>query len=342
MDDDTRRRSHIAAVAMGAAVLLAIACYGGAHAAKEPTTMLLRALTPEEERVIIDKGTEAPFTGALLNVHDAGVFRCKHCGAPLFPSSAKFDSRTGWPSFDDAFPGAVKLLRDADGDRTEIVCARCGGHLGHVFFGEHFTPKNARYCVNSISLEFEPASPTGAAAPGAGVKLAQAATGATPSPIATAYFAGGCFWGVEYYLKQQPGVLTAETGYMGGDMTSPAYHDVSSGRTGHAETVKVTYDPMQVSYETLAKLFFEIHDPTELNRQGPDVGTQYRSIVFYATPDQKRVAEKLIGLLKAKGYKVVTQVVPAGQFWKAEDYHQDYYFKNGEQPYCHFRVRRFD
>jgi peptide methionine sulfoxide reductase msrA/msrB len=338
-------RWKTAIFALGTVAAIVIFTISVVRAAKEKTEQTEQTampshhrLTPEEERVIVYKGTEAPFSGALLANHETGVYHCKRCGAALFSSAAKFNSGTGWPSFDEALPGAVKQIPDADGSRVEIVCAACGAHLGHVFFGENFTPKEARFCVNSVSLDFARGAPTGAGA----VVAVQAAKAEAAGPALTAYFAGGCFWGVEYYLRQQPGVIAAEVGYMGGTMDSPSYRDVSGGRTGHAETVMVTYDPTRVSYEQLAKLFFEIHDPTEVNRQGPDVGTQYRSIVFYSNDEQKAVAEKLIGQLRAKGFKVVTQVVPAGHFWKAEDYHQDYYFKNGETPYCHFRVKRFD
>jgi peptide methionine sulfoxide reductase msrA/msrB len=270
--------------------------------------------------VIVEKGTEPPFSGEYVDKHDDGTYRCKRCGAALFSSAAKFNSHTGWPSFDQALPGAVKEIPDADGSRVEIVCANCGAHLGHVFRGEGFTPQNTRHCVNSISLNFEPAQ----------------------ANRAVAYFAGGCFWGVEYYFHQQPGVISVESGYLGGTTANPTYEQVCTGTTGHAESVRVTYDPTRVSYEQLAKLFFEIHDPTQVNRQGPDIGRQYRSAVFFANDEQKRVAQKLIDQLKAKGLRVATQLEPAGPFWKAEDYHQEYYFKTGKTPYCHFRVKRFD
>jgi peptide methionine sulfoxide reductase msrA/msrB len=156
-----------------------------------------------------------------------------------------------------------------------------------------------------------------------------------------AIFAGGCFWGVEYHFNKLKGVLSAKSGYTGGQIQHPTYQQVCSGRTGHAEAVEIEFDPALVSYETLAKLFFEIHDPTELNRQGPDIGTQYRSSVFYTNEEQKKMAEKLIGELKAKGYKVVTTVEHAETFWEAEEYHQDYYERNGHQPYCHIYQKRF-
>ncbi|TLU55832.1 MAG: bifunctional methionine sulfoxide reductase B/A protein, partial [Chlorobium sp.] len=249
--------------------------------------MSFNKLTPEEERVILSKGTERPFSGKYYLNKETGSYLCRRCDAPLFRSADKFESGTGWPSFDDAIAGAVKEIPDADGRRTEIVCANCGAHLGHVFFNEGITTKNVRHCVNSISLNFQPE--------------AKAAT-----VTQKAIFAGGCFWGVEYHFNKLKGVFSAKSGYTGGLVDHPAYKQVCTGKTGHAEAVEIEFDPALVSYETLAKLFFEIHDPTQTNRQGPDIGTQYRSAVFYSDEEQKKVAEKLVGELKAKGYNVVT------------------------------------
>jgi peptide methionine sulfoxide reductase msrA/msrB len=156
-----------------------------------------------------------------------------------------------------------------------------------------------------------------------------------------AYFAGGCFWGMEYYFQKADGVISTKVGFMGGHTENPTYEEVSGHKTGHAETIEVAFDENKTSYEDLAKLFFEIHDPTQKNRQGPDIGDQYRSAVFYTDESQKATAEKLIGILKSKGMEVVTEVAPAGTFWLAEDYHQKYYAKNGEQPYCHIRKKKF-
>ncbi len=289
---------------------------------KKEHGMHFNELTPDEERVIVNKGTERPFTGKYYLNKENGTYLCRRCDAPLFRSTDKFESGTGWPSFDDAIEGAVKQIPDADGSRTEIVCARCGGHLGHVFFRERMTAKNVRHCVNSLSLGFLPAAKA--------AKVTQ-----------KAIFAGGCFWGVEYHFNKLKGVFSAKSGYTGGLTDHPTYKQVCTGRTGHAEAVEIEFDPALVSYETLAKLFFEIHDPTEINRQGPDIGTQYRSAVFYTDDEQKKVAEKLIGELKAKGYKVVTTVEHAATFWEAEEYHQDYYERNGHQPYCHIYQKRF-
>jgi len=283
-----------------------------------------RKLTKEEIRVIEKKGTERAFTGEFTDKFDEGIYSCKKCGTELFRSDTKFHSGCGWPSFDDANEGRVKELLDADGNRTEIVCANCGGHLGHVFKGEGFTEKNTRHCVNSISLDFEPFEFT-----------------KTPEKE-TAIFAGGCFWGVEYHLNKLDGVISTTVGYTGGDVPDPEYYDVTTGTTGHSEAIEVVFDPAKVSYEEVAKLFFEIHDPTQKNRQGPDIGHQYRSAVYYRDFRQKKTIDKLIGILKDKGLKVVTEVEVATTFYAAENYHQDYYDKKGSLPYCHSYTKRFD
>ncbi len=278
-------------------------------------------LTPEQERVIVHGRTEPPFSGEYVDHHEDGVYRCRRCGAVLFRSEDKFDSRSGWPSFDQAEAGAVEERPDPDGARIEIVCASCGAHLGHVFRGEGFTNKGVRHCVNSVSLDFAPS-------PGEPQRE-------------EAFFAGGCFWGVEHLLGQVPGVISAESGYMGGETSEPSYEQVCTGRTGHAETVRVVFEPRKTSYAALARLFFEIHDPTQRDRQGPDVGTQYRSAVFYTSDAQRQTAEELIAELKRRGYDAATELEPAARFWRAEDYHQDYYQRTGKAPYCHARVPRF-
>ncbi len=285
--------------------------------------MKYNKLTKEEERVILHKGTEIPWTGKYVDLKDDGTYTCKRCGAALYKSSDKFDSHCGWPSFDDEIEGAVKRIPDADGMRTEIVCANCGAHLGHVFEGEGFTSKNVRHCVNSISLNFVPD------------KIDD------KMKTDTAIFAGGCFWGMEYYFMKEPDVISVSAGYIGGHTENPTYEQVCSHTTGHAEAIEVVFDPQKTSYEKLAKLFFEIHDPTQLDRQGPDIGDQYRSEVFYLSDEQKDTAEKLIKILRDKGYDVVTKVTKATKFWKAENYHQEYYEKTGGKPYCHARTNRF-
>ncbi|HEX2897861.1 MAG TPA: bifunctional methionine sulfoxide reductase B/A protein [candidate division Zixibacteria bacterium] len=284
--------------------------------------MTLNKLTPEEERVIIQKGTERAFTGEYDNFYEAGTYICRQCGSPLYRSEDKFKSGCGWPSFDDEIPGAVSRKLDADGRRTEILCATCGGHLGHVFEGEQLTDKDVRHCVNSISMKFVP-------------------KGQEVAKTEKAYFAGGCFWGTEHLLKKFPGVISTRVGYMGGHTKNPTYKQVCDGNTGHAEANEIVFDPSKTTYEDLAKYFFEIHDPTQVNRQGPDIGDQYRSVVFYASDTQKQIAEKLIGQLEAKGLKVATELAAADTFYEAEQYHQDYYTYTGKEPYCHVYTKRF-
>jgi len=158
---------------------------------------------------------------------------------------------------------------------------------------------------------------------------------------ARALFAAGCFWGTEYFMKRAEGVLSTRVGYTGGHTENPTYRDVCTGRTGHAETVEVTFDPSVTDFETLARLFFETHDPTQVDRQGPDIGTQYRSVIFTLDDAQREVAERLVAVLETQGLDVATQIEPAGTFWPAEDYHQDYYAKTGHSPYCHVYTPRF-
>lgn len=270
-------------------------------------------LTLEEEYVIVNKGTERPYSGEYNDNKKKGTYYCKRCNAPLYQSENKFDSHCGWPSFDDEIKGAVNRVPDLDGMRTEIICSNCGGHLGHVFTGEGFTEKNIRHCVNSISLIFKE----------------------DRMNTETAYFAGGCFWGVEHLMKKQNGVISTTVGYIGGVKENPTYEEVCTGKTGHAEVLEIIFNPEIISFEELAKLFFEIHDFSQVNRQGPDIGTQYRSGVFFTNDEQKNVIKKLIVILKEKGYKVATEINKANKFWKAEDYHQDYYDVTGKQPYCH-------
>jgi len=312
------------------AVLTAlIACLGAYAMLNEKNENDWAELTPEETYIIVQKGTERPFTGEYLNNKEKGTYVCRRCATPLYRSDDKFESNCGWPSFDDEIKGAVKRVPDADGRRTEIVCASCDGHLGHVFLGEGFTDKDTRHCVNSLSMRFIPA---------AGSSEAEANEDENTE---RAIFAGGCFWGVEHYYLKAEGVLKTQVGYIGGHKENPTYKEVCNTDTGHAEAMEVIYDPEKTDFETLARLFFEIHDPTHLNRQGPDIGPQYRSAVFYLDEEQKKITEMLIGLLKEKGFDVVTEVVEATKFWPAEDYHQQYYEKTGATPYCHFYTKRF-
>lgn len=281
-------------------------------------------LTPEEERVIVNKGTEMIWQGEYVDNHEDGTYLCKRCNAPLFASDSKFDSGSGWPAFDDCIAGAVEEVPDRDGYRTEIVCTNCKGHLGHVFKGERFTSKNTRHCVNSISMQF----------------ISEEEMNATTKQD-TAIFASGCFWGTEYFFEQAEGVISTQVGYIGGHKDNPTYREVCNHTTGHAEAVRVTFDPSKTDYETLTKLFFETHDPTQVNRQGPDIGDQYRTEIFYLNEEQQVIAEKLKQQLIDGGLKVATKVTKATTFWEGEDYHEHYYSNKGGTPYCHAYTKRF-
>ncbi len=294
----------------------------------EQVKALAAKLDPEAYRVTQKSGTEPPFCGTLLDNHKEGVYTCVVCGLPLFSSRNKFNSGTGWPSFDREFDPA-HVARHSDTalgtTRTEITCARCGAHQGHVF-DDGPKPTGERHCLNSASLKF--------------VENGQPLPADSQSvKTETAYFAGGCFWGVQHYFTRGPGVLEATSGYAQGHVDHVTYKQVCGGETGHAETVKVVFDPKRITYRRLLEAFFTMHDPTQTNRQGPDWGEQYRSGIWTTGDEQKREAEAFVREQEASKRfgtrKIVTQVEPLRNFWPAEEYHQEYLAKNG--AVCHVK-----
>jgi len=287
------------------------------------TQMKFNVLTEEEKRVIIGKGTEYPGTSKYTDSDEHGTYICKQCNQPLYASETKFNSHCGWPSFDDEIEDAVTRVPDADGRRTEIVCSNCQGHLGHVFSGEMMTDKNVRHCVNGISMNFVEG--------GEALPAVISKTKKNLSQLDTATFGAGCFWCVEVLFEKLKGVEHVESGYAAGKLKKPTYKMVCEGNTRSVEVAQIVFDPKIITYEKLVDILFHVHNPTTLNQQGADKGTQYRSVIFYHNDDQKATAKEVLHSVDASDLwtdPIVTAIEPINNYSKAEDYHQDYYNNN--------------
>lgn len=272
-------------------------------------------LTPEQFQIARLKGTERAGTGEFCERHEPGLYGCVCCGTPLFDSRVKFESGTGWPSFTQPVKeNAIKYEKDTSYGmvRVEVMCNTCDAHQGHVF-PDGPEPSGLRYCINSASMQLIDED----------------------SQEATAVLGGGCFWCTEAVFQRVKGVKHVESGYSGGAIKNPTYREICTGRTGHAEVIKITYDPEQLDYADLLRIFFSTHDPTTLNRQGYDTGTQYRSVIFYQNEKEQQIADAVVEEMGTYfDDPIVTELGPLGAYYPADESHQNYYNENENQPYC--------
>ena len=303
------------------------------NAQQEP---LKQKLSPLQYRVTQQAATEPPFQNEFWNEHREGLYVDIVSGKPLFSSKDKFDSGCGWPSFTKPVD-ATQVVEKRDTTlgmvRTEVRSKEADSHLGHVFDDGPADQGGLRYCINSASLRFIPVDDL--EKEGYGMFLPLLGRSVPKVSEETATLAGGCFWGMEELIRQQPGVIAIEVGYTGGTVPNATYEH----HEGHAEAVRIHFDPAKTSFETLLRFFFRMHDPTTLNRQGNDLGSSYRSAIFFHGPEQKRIAERVKAEVDASGKwkkPIVTEITPAGPWWKAEEYHQDYLQKHPNGYTCHF------
>jgi len=271
-------------------------------------------LSPEQYRVTRERATERPYSSEMCSLFEPGRYACVGCGTVLFDANDKFESGTGWPSFTQPHTENAIAYHADDShgmQRVETTCNTCGAHLGHVFPDGPDHVGGLRYCMNAVALE------------------------KVEHTLEKATFGGGCFWCTEAVYKQVHGVTGVQSGYSGGHTVNPTYHAVCTGSTGHAEVIQLTFDPRVISYADLVRIHLSTHDPTSLNRQGADQGTQYRSIILAHDPLQEQTARSVIAeMAPVFDKEIVTEVKPYEQFYAAESAHHDYYASNPEQPYC--------
>lgn len=291
-------------------------------------------LSEMQKCVIFENGTEPPFKNEYWNEKREGIYVDAVSLKPLFASFHKFDSGTGWPSFYTTIsPEEIEEKDDTSFSmkRTEVRGRSAGSHLGHLFRDGPKEHGGARYCINSASLKFVARENMEKEGYGNLLKMF--------SKDETIILAGGCFWGVEEMMLKLKGVLKTRVGFCGGFTKDPTYEEVCTGKTGHAECVEIMFNPIDLTLENLLKYFFQIHDPTTKNKQGNDVGSQYRSAIFYFTDKQKNIAENIKLKAQLSGVfdgEIVTEIVEAGTFYEAEKSHQKYLQKNPNAYICHF------